>query len=37
MTQDAGEATTGPGDSNVADYKLILRRVLDNQIGRAHV
>ena len=31
MTHDAGEATTGPGDSNVADYKLILRRVLDNR------
>jgi hypothetical protein len=31
MTHDAGDATTGPGDSNVADYKLILRRVLDNR------
>ena len=31
MTHDAGEAASGPGDSNVADYKLILRRVLDNR------
>ena len=31
MTDDAGEGTRGPGDSNVADYKLILRRVLDNR------
>ena len=31
MTHDAGEATSGPGDSNVADYKLVLRRVLDNR------
>ena len=31
MTDDAGEDTRGPGDSNVADYKLILRRVLDNR------
>ena len=31
MTDDAGEATREPGDSNVADYKLILRRVLDNR------
>jgi hypothetical protein len=31
MTADAGEGTRGPGDSNVADYKVILRRVLDNR------
>jgi hypothetical protein len=31
MTDDAGEGTRGPGDSNVAEYKLILRRVLDNR------
>jgi hypothetical protein len=31
MTDDAGEGTSGPGDSNVADYKVILRRVLDNR------
>ena len=31
MTNDAGEATRGRGDSNVADYKVILRKVLDNR------
>ena len=31
MKQDAGEGTREPGDSNVADYKIILRRVLDNR------
>ena len=31
MTDEAGEDARGPGDSNVADYKLILRRVLDNR------
>ena len=31
MTNDAGEEIRGPGDSNVADYKVILRRVLDNR------
>ena len=31
MKDEAGEETRGPGDSNVADYKLILRRVLDNR------
>ena len=25
MKDEAGEETRGPGDSNVADYKLILR------------
>jgi hypothetical protein len=27
----SSEAETAPGDSNVADYKLILRKVLDNR------
>jgi hypothetical protein len=31
MTNDAGEARRGRGDSNVADYKVILRKVLDNR------
>ncbi|WP_027536005.1 hypothetical protein [Bradyrhizobium sp. WSM3983] len=31
MSDDAGEDTSRPGDSNVADYKLILRRALDNR------
>jgi hypothetical protein len=31
MTNDARENTSEPGDSNVADYKIILRRVLDNR------
>ena len=31
MSDDAGEDTSQPGDSNVADYKVILRRVLDNR------
>ena len=31
MTEEAGEETRGPGDRNVADYKVILRRVLDNR------
>jgi len=31
MMDDAAERTSGPGDSNVAEYKLILRRVLDNR------
>ena len=32
MTEEgAGEEPRGPGDSNVADYKVILRRVLDNR------
>jgi ethanolamine utilization microcompartment shell protein EutL len=31
MTDDAGEEIREPGDSNVADYKVILRRVLDNR------
>jgi hypothetical protein len=31
MTDEAGEETRGPGDRNVADYKVILRRVLDNR------
>ncbi len=31
MMDDAGEVIRGPRDSNVADYKVILRRVLDNR------
>jgi hypothetical protein len=31
MTDDAREQTHETGDSNVADYKTILRRVLDNR------
>src|SRR3982750_4943822 len=31
MGHGAGDETDGPGDPNVADYKLILRRVLDNR------
>lgn len=31
MSSDARETTSEPGDSNVADYKNILRRVLDNR------
>src|SRR5438552_17981429 len=31
MTEQAGEEAREPGDRNVADYKLILRRVLDNR------
>jgi hypothetical protein len=31
MTDDASEQTHQSGDSNVADYKAILRRVLDNR------
>ena len=31
MSDDASEDTSRPGDSNVADYKLILRRALDNR------
>ncbi|KRQ01097.1 MULTISPECIES: hypothetical protein [Bradyrhizobium] len=31
MSEDAGEDISRPGDSNVADYKLILRRALDNR------
>jgi hypothetical protein len=31
MTNDARENTSAPDDSNVADYKIILRRVLDNR------
>ena len=31
MTDEADEDTRAPGDSNVADYKVILRRVLDNR------
>ena len=31
MTDEAGEETRAPGDRNVADYKVILRRVLDNR------
>jgi hypothetical protein len=31
MTDDAREQTHESGDSNVADYKAILRRVLDNR------
>ncbi len=31
MTDDAGEGIRAPGDSNVAEYKVILRRVLDNR------
>jgi hypothetical protein len=31
MTSDADEAVQGRGDSNVADYKAILRQVLDNR------
>lgn len=31
MTDEAGEGTRAPGDSNVAEYKVILRRVLDNR------
>jgi hypothetical protein len=31
MTDEAGEDIRAPGDSNVADYKIMLRRVLDNR------
>jgi len=31
MTEGTDEEARGPGDSNVADYKAILRRVLDNR------
>jgi hypothetical protein len=31
MTSDAGEELQGRGDSHVADYKAILRQVLDNR------
>jgi hypothetical protein len=31
MTSDASEARQGHGDSNVANYKTILRQVLDNR------
>ena len=31
MTSDAGEDVQARGDSNVADYKAILRQVLDNR------
>jgi hypothetical protein len=31
MTADVRDNTSDPGDSNVADYKIILRRVLDNR------
>ena len=31
MTSDAGEQLQGRGDSQVADYKAILRQVLDNR------
>ena len=31
MTDDQDEDASRPGDSNVADYKLILRRALDNR------
>ena len=31
MTDDNDEDASRPGDSNVADYKLILRRALDNR------
>ena len=31
MTDDKDEDTSRPGDSNVADYKFILRRALDNR------
>jgi hypothetical protein len=31
MSSDRRETTGEPGDSNVADYKIILRRVLDNR------
>ena len=31
MSDDTGEDANRPGDSNVADYKLILRRALDNR------
>ena len=31
MKDDAREGTHGPGDCNVADYKVILRRALDNR------
>jgi hypothetical protein len=31
MTNDTGENISEPGDSNVADYKIILRGVLDNR------
>jgi len=31
MTDQADEDTRAPADSNVADYKVILRRVLDNR------
>ena len=31
MTHESDQETSGPGDSHVADYKLILRRVLDNR------
>jgi len=31
MKDDVGQETHGHGDNNVADYKVILRRVLDNR------
>jgi hypothetical protein len=31
MTDEAGEGIRAPGDSNVAEYKVILRRALDNR------
>ena len=31
MTDETAEDARAPGDSNVADYKAILRRVLDNR------
>jgi hypothetical protein len=31
MTDEVDEDTRATGDSNVADYKVILRRVLDNR------
>jgi hypothetical protein len=31
MTNGAGDEASGPGDRDVADYKVILRRVLDNR------
>jgi hypothetical protein len=31
MTADVRDNTSDSGDSNVADYKIILRRVLDNR------
>ena len=31
MMDGAGGGKSGPGDGDVADYKLILRRVLDNR------